>query len=95
MDKYALAMINMVACGAIGIVCICRLNAMQGSIMHRVKSRYAAFIAAAFASAWQPLIGEWPGLACIGMAVAVLFALLSDSYEWSNGPPQSVRGELS
>lgn len=83
-DLYVMALINGLICLAIQAVCVCRLNALHGRALLRVRAEYASIGAGAFVSMVQPWFGEWPRYASITIASCFLLALVFSSTAWRN-----------
>jgi hypothetical protein len=93
-ELYLFAFANFVLCGGVAFISFCRLNRMHGAVLDRVKSEYAAYMAAGIAAAVQPWWGEWPRWGSLSIAGALLIGLLCSSYVWRDGPPKSAsKGE--
>lgn len=91
-DLYLFAFANFTICIAIAAIAFCRLNAMQGPILYRVRSEYAGYVGGALGSAFQPWYGEWPEWGSIAIALALLLGLLCSRHAWRTGPPASATG---
>lgn len=89
-DLYLYAVGNLVACGAIAFIALCRLNAMRAGVLLRVRLEYAGYVAGATASAFQPLWGEWPQRGSIAIAAALLVGLLCSGRAWAGDVPPDV-----
>lgn len=88
---YLFALANAVVCAAIVFIAVCRLNAMERTVFWRVRLEYAGYVGGAVASGLQPWWGEWPEWGTIGLAVAVLTALLCTGRAWhGDRPPESA-----
>ena len=79
---YLFALANFALCSAIAVISLCRLNAMQCTVLFRVRSEYAAYMGCATASGLQPLWGEWPMWGSLAMAGALLLGLLCSAHAW-------------
>ena len=88
-DAYLFALANATLCAVIMFIALCRLNAMQGNVLVRVQSEYAAYLSCALASAFQPYWGEWPRWGSIAMAVGMLIGLICSSHAWRRDTPPS------
>lgn len=91
-DLYLFAMVNLLICGAIVFISICRLNAMEGDVLVRVKSEYTGYLTCAVVAALQPWWGEWPQWGSIAIAGGLLFGLACSGHAWRSGqqdkPPE-------
>jgi len=79
---YLYALANAAMCVTIIFISLCRLNSMQGQVLLRVRSEYAAYLAGALASLAQPWLGEWPQLGSLAMAAALLIGLFCSGHAW-------------
>jgi hypothetical protein len=75
-ELYLYAIGNLLACGAIAFIALCRLDAMRSGVMLSVRLEYAGYVGGATASAFQPLLGEWPQLGSLAIAAALLVGLI-------------------
>lgn len=82
---YLAAMANLFVNAATFFISICRLNAMGGEVLMRVKSEYTAYIVGALVCGLQPWWGEWPGWGSICISAALLIGLLCSSHAWRHG----------
>lgn len=89
-DLYLFAVLNFALCGGIAFVSFCRLNAMHKTVLLRVRSEYAFYLAAAILSAVQPLWGEWPRWGSLLITGALGWGLLSSAHAWRDQPPAST-----
>lgn len=87
LEIYMIAIVNAMVCVSIICISICRLNTMQGHVLYRVRSEYAAYVGAASFSALQPWMGYWPTWGGLFLASAMLIGLLASSVAWRNGHP--------
>jgi hypothetical protein len=87
---YLFAMGNLVICAAIFFISICRLTAMNGDALYRVRSEYTAYIAGALVCGLQPWWGEWPQLGTLCMAGVLLIGLLCSGHAWRHGQQDTV-----
>lgn len=85
-----MALANVVLCMAIVFMSVCRLNAMRGVVLWRVRLEYSGYVGGALASAVQPYWGELPEWGALALATAVIVGLLCSSRAWRNGPPESA-----
>lgn len=95
-DLYLFALINALLCGAIVFISICRLNTGEQncrSLLLRVQSEYAGYIAGAVASALQPWWNEWPQWGSLGITAALLIGLLSSGHAWRKDKPPATATE--
>ena len=94
-DLYLFALANAALCAAIVLISLCRLNTMQGAVLYRVRSEYAAYVGCATASALQPWWGEWPMWGSLAMAVGLLAGLLCSAHAWRHDtPPESATAPM-
>lgn len=96
--QYAIAALNFLLCGVCGVICVCRLNAMNSSfwpVRQFVKLEYKVWIGALTFSAYSPWIGEWPGYASIVVDISILVALLASSRDWANDTPPTTATDFS
>lgn len=94
---YLFALANAALCAAVIFIALCRLNAMQGAVLFRVRSEYAGYMGAAVMSAMMPFWGEWPQWGSISMAGALLLGLLCSGHAWRGDHAPEVatdHGEL-
>jgi len=89
-ELYLFALANFVICMAIVFIAICRLNAMKGDVLMRVKSEYAVYIGGALTAAAQPWWGEWPQAGSLCLAGAMLFGMFCSSHAWRRGTEDKV-----
>lgn len=90
-ELYLFSMVNALLCGVIWFISLCRLNAMEGPVLYRVRSEYAGYVAASIASGLQPWWGEWPRWGSLSIAGAMLLGLLCSSHAWKRDrAPASV-----
>lgn len=96
MDKlYLLAMVNFLLTMPSLFICVCRLNAMnRRTTLYRVRLEYSVGAGVLFASAFRPLIGEWPGFTTIGVSSYVLIALLASNNAWRNDKPPPTASQV-
>lgn len=81
-ELYLFAFANWAICTLVGFIAVCRINAMQGPVLYRVRSEYAAYIGGATVSGFQFWLGEWPGWGSLGMSTAMLVGLLCSAHAW-------------
>jgi len=92
-EHYLFAMANFLLCLVVAFIGVCRLNAMQGGVLLRVQSEYAAYVTSGLISAFQPWWGEWPRWGSIAIAAALLIGLLSSGHAWKRDtPPENATG---
>ena len=89
-ELYLFALANFVICIVIGFIAICRLNAMKGDVLLRVKTEYAAYIGGALTAAAQPWWGEWPQWGSLSIASVLLLGLLCSGHAWRRGTEDKV-----
>ena len=91
MNDYLWALLNTVVCGAIMVVCICRLSVMHTGIRKLVRLKYTLLLSGACAYGFQPFIfGTWPTPAGMFFVVTVFVGLLTSSYRWRRHPPEDT-----
>ncbi|WP_143694835.1 hypothetical protein [Variovorax sp. JS1663] len=94
-DLYLFAMANLVICGVIVFISLCRLNAMQNGVLWRVRLEYAGYLGGAVASGLQPWWGEYPEWGSICIATSLLIGLLCSNRAWrGDRPPRSATGPM-
>lgn len=79
---YLYALANLLVCGLIAFIALCRLNAMRGALW-RVRIEYAGYLGGATTAAFQPMWGEWPQLGSIAIAGVLLLGLLCSARAWA------------
>lgn len=90
-DLYLFAIVNFGLCCGIAFISLCRLNAMQGKVLWRVRLEYAGYIGGTVAAGLQPWWGEWPQWGSICLASVVLLGLICSSSAWrGDEPPESA-----
>lgn len=89
-DLYLFAIVNLAICGAIGFIALCRLNAMEGPVLYRVRSEYAGYIAGAIAAGLQPWWNEWPQWGSLSIAGALLLGLIFSGHAWKHDTTPDV-----
>lgn len=89
-ELYLYAFGNLLLCGAIAFIALCRLNAMRSSVLLRVRIEYAGYLGGATAAAFQPLWGEWPQLGSLSIAGVLLIGLLCSGRAWAGDVPPDV-----
>jgi len=82
MKAYMFALANFAVCTAIGFIVVCRLNAIQDTVLYRVRGEHACYFAAATLSGFQPWFGEWPGWGSLAMSTSLLIGLLCSAHAW-------------
>lgn len=86
-----IAGLNLLICGAIGFICICRLDKMHGRVLLRVKIQYVLLIVIVAAYGLQPLLHFWPSWLDVIMMAVILHNMAADGYQWRNdSPPESA-----
>jgi hypothetical protein len=91
-DLYLFALSNFLLCMSVAAISFCRINAMEGPILYRVRSEYAGYLGGALTSAFQPYWGEWPQWGSVSIAACLLVGLLCSRHAWRSGPPSSATG---
>lgn len=86
-NLYLFAIANLALCAGIAFISLCRLNAMQGKVLWRVRLEYAGYIGGAVAAGLQPYWGEWPQGGSLCIAAAVLLGLICSSSAWKGDKP--------
>lgn len=89
-ENYLFALANFALCAAIAFMAFCRLNAMHGAVLLRVRSEYAVYLAVAIVCAFQPWWGEWPRWGSLLITAALGWGLLTSKHAWRDGPPEST-----
>lgn len=85
---HLLALANFALCTAIGYVCACRFSVMSRDTRLVFRAMYALLFTAATGSGFQPLLfREWPGVADLMFASAVLVFIASGMRTWRGGAP--------
>lgn len=96
--------INAALCIGIMIVSVCRINAMDNTVLFRVFLEYAFFLTAAFVSLVRPFIGESVGWATVMLEAAVLASFFTSMHAWRridvmggkiDMPPESARSDVA
>ena len=91
MTPTPLAIVNMVVCGAILVVCICRLSACHAGVAPLVRLKYTSLLSGALAYGFQPLLfATWPTPGGVFFATTVLLGLFCSRRRWSVGPPEET-----
>lgn len=81
-ELYLFSIANLGLCVAILVISLCRLNAMEGPVLYRVRSEYAGYVAASLIAGLQPWWGEWPRWGSISIAFGLLLGLLCSGHAW-------------
>lgn len=89
-NLYLFATGNLAICVAIFFISVCRLNAMGGGALYRVRSEYAAYIAGSLVCGLQPWWGEWPQLGTLTIAGVLLIGLLCSGHAWRHNHQDTV-----
>lgn len=87
---YALAFINAFTGSAIMFICFCRTVVSSQKVLGRVRLKFILLGPASLGLGWSPFWGNLPGYAETAMLIAVLIGLLSETYQWYKGPPDTV-----
>lgn len=91
-------LLNTVVCGAIMVICICRLGMSHEGILKLVRFKYTMLLTGACGYGFQPfLFGTWPTPAGMFFAFTVLIGLFCSAHRWRKAPPREVHtvpGEL-
>lgn len=90
---YALATVDAFLGGFIFFVCFCRVVVSSKKVLGRVRLKFIVLGPAALAFGISPLWGSLPGYVEPLFMLAVAIGLLSETYQWRNGPPDSVKEE--
>lgn len=86
--NYRWVLLNTVMCGAILVVCLCRLSVMHTGIRKLVRLKYTLLLSGSFAYGFQPFIfGTWPTPAGMWFAATVFIGLLCSAHRWRRRPP--------
>lgn len=88
--QACMALLNAVLCLAVVFISICRLNAMRGRVIWRVRLEYAGYVGGALAAAVQPYWSELPEWGALAIVACLLNGLLCSSRAWRYGPPEST-----
>lgn len=94
-ELYLFAFANAAMCGCIWFISLCRLNAMKGPVLRRVRSEYAVYVGCAIASCLQPLWGEWPRWGSLAMAAGLLVGLLCSARAWQGDTTPAIATDLA
>ncbi len=88
-EQHLIALVNAIACAISWFIMVCRLNSMRHMPKGRfwVRAEYAVGVGAMIASAFRPLINEWPGYASLCVAAYVLVALIASGKAWRGDKP--------
>jgi len=79
---YLFAFANLAINAGVFFISICRLNAMEGNVLLRVRSEYTGYIAGALICGLQPWWGEWPQWGAISISSALLIGLFCSGHAW-------------
>ena len=91
MNYQVWALLNTVVCGAIMVVCICRLSVMHTGIRKLVRLKYTLLLSGACAYGFQPFIfGTWPTPAGMWFALTVFVGLMCSAHRWRRHPPEET-----
>lgn len=83
MEYQLLALLNVVVCGAIMVVCVCRLAMCHAGISILVRLKYATLLPGAMAHGFQTfLFGDFPTPGGVTLSVSVLIGLLCSAHRW-------------
>lgn len=89
---YLLAALNLVVGISIFCICVCRMAVSSKNVLGRVRLKYILMGPAGLATALNPVWGWFSSTyATSFLMIAVLIGLMSEAYQWGNGPPASVR----
>lgn len=92
-SQYFRALMTWPACGCIVFVTVCRLNAMRGKVLLRVRLEYALWMFTAFAFLSSPWLGQWPGWLAVVVCYALAVIELCSWKAWRNDtPPAEATG---
>ncbi len=84
-------LVNTFVCGAIMIICICRLGISHTGIFKLVRLKYTMLLTGSFAYGFQPfLFGTWPTPAGMLFSATVLGGLFCSAHRWRGTPPEEV-----
>ena len=87
LSPHPLAVVNLVVCGAILVVCICRLSACHAGVAPLVRLKYTSLLSGALAYGFQPLLfATWPTPGGVFFAATVLLWLFCSRRRWRVGP---------
>jgi hypothetical protein len=83
MDQQVLALVNALVCGAIMVICLCRLAMCHPGISALVRLKYSTLLPGAMAHGFQTfLFGDFPTPGGVVMSCAVLVGLLCSANRW-------------
>lgn len=89
--NYHWVLLNTMMCGAIMVVCICRLSVMHTGIRKLVRLKYTLLLSGACAYGFQPFIfGTWPTPAGMWFAATVFVGLLCSAHRWRRAAPRET-----
>lgn len=89
--QFALATLDLILGGFIFFVCFCRVVVSSKKVLGRVRLKFIVLGPAALAFSLSPLWGNLPAYSDTGLMLAISVGLLSETYQWKDGPPDSVR----
>ena len=82
------SLFSVIICAAIMFICVCRLDYIQvDETRWAVSTQYVLLLiasAGALFAPWNHIYASWPQVFFEG---AVLYMLVSDSYQWRKGTP--------
>lgn len=89
-DYSILIVLNILICGLIFGICICRLGKLKDALW-RVKSQYAFLLVGSAAHGGAPIFfDQIPVGASVMFVATVLYMLVADTFQWKAGAPEST-----
>ena len=92
-NYYAMAIVNLAACLVVFCTCVCRITAVDKTVLLRVRMKFILLGPSALIFGISPLWGDWPGYASLAFSVSSAIGLLAETYQWKHGSPASTRLE--
>lgn len=91
MNHHAWLLLNTIVCGAIMMICICRLSVTHLGIRKLVRLKYTMLLSGACAYGFQPFMFDtWPTPAGMWFAATVFVGLMCSSHRWRKAPPKET-----
>ena len=90
-QTYAIAAVNAALGALIFFICFCRVVVTNVTVLKRVRLKFVLLGPAALAFGLSPLWGDYPGIISPLLLLAIVIGLLAETYQWRNGPPNSVK----
>jgi len=88
---YMIAAIDAALGVAVFFICFCRAVVSDAMVLRRVRLKFVLLGPASLAFGLSPLWGDWPGIINPLLLLAIIIGLLSETFQWHNGPPNSVK----